>query len=65
MPLLFDKGHRAEKICKKSVSFYCITTSLWRTVVNHLLLRLKFSRGGNFCDFRAFVFFAKITPKQK
>ena len=24
------------KICKKSVCFYCITTSLWRTPVNHL-----------------------------
>ena len=23
------------KICKKSVCFYCITTSLWRTPVNH------------------------------
>ena len=25
------------KICKKSVCFYCITTSLWRTPVNYLL----------------------------
>ena len=25
-----------KEICKKSVCFYCITTSLWRTPVNHL-----------------------------
>ena len=26
------------KICKKSVCFYCITTSLWRTPVHHLTI---------------------------
>ena len=29
-----DKGHEP-KICKKSVYFYCITISLWKTPVNH------------------------------
>ena len=30
-------------ICKKSVCFYCITTSLWRTPVNNLLSTLNFT----------------------
>ena len=29
------------KICKKSVCYYCITTSLWRTPVNYLLIILS------------------------
>ena len=32
---LLDKGHEAENLQKECL-FYCITTSLWRTPVNHI-----------------------------